>query len=146
MGICDSGGIEEHREVFRRAEDKDFCSQHLKDSERLRVIEEACKGLPNLSTKVNIGMGVVISAALLASVLFASVDTFKVDTFAAQVRHEKLIKEEQLELKNRIVAIETVGNKTATTVAVVSSQLQQLREELKADRAEMLIYMRESKR
>lgn len=141
-------GRVEQRMNVRRASDGEFCSKHLAGKDRIKALESMMatvvaqvERIPGIERKVMVGVGVVISAVVLATVLFASMDAFKSDAIAAQEKHERAIATEQHEIKAKIVLIEATGNQTAQDVAVVSAQLKLLREELRADRDAFMIYL-----
>lgn len=127
------------RRVEKRRELDTVCRHHEADSDK---IEHLTKMVPKMNTKINIGVGVVISAMCIATVLFSSMDTFKREAEAAQEKHEVTIAKEQGQLQKQIVSIETNVNSLTVDMAVVSSQLDSLRNELAKDRAELLVYLK----
>lgn len=132
----------EERRMEKRRDDDGHCLFHKESQLRIKQIEQL---LPKMQQKISIGVGVVISAAVVATILFGSLNAFKEEAVASQVKHEQEIRAEQVELKKQINTIEAKVNGVMTEVAVVSAQLKDLRDELKEDRKELRLYLRSIK-
>lgn len=127
------------RRMEKRREFDHICRHHEADSQKIAHLTTV---VPKMNTKINIGVGVVISAMCIATVLFGSMEAFKREAVAAQNKHEVTLGKEQGMLQKQIVRIETSVNDMLVDMAVVSSQLNNLRDELAKDRHELLVYLK----
>jgi peptidoglycan hydrolase CwlO-like protein len=118
------------------------CAYHKEHEKRFEKIE---RSLPKMNNKISIGIGVVISAMLLATVLFGAVDAIKVDANNAQQRHEKIIDDKQSFFESQLTSLGITVSNVSIQIATVDAEIKNLREDLREDRAalkELTKYLR----
>ena len=114
-----------------------LCLWHSSGEVRMKQIEEKLKGIEvkqgRQNSLINIGIGLVMAAALIASVMFAQLDNVKADTNATVEKHIAASQDNQRDLNDKLFVLQSDVARLQRNVDVMATKVEGLAESINKD-------------